>query len=65
MHSKSPWLKDKFSRNLFKEPKENRPPAWSKVDAVLEALQEGGGKGWSCAEAADAGHSLHEDMDVA
>ena len=33
VHEKGPLLQDPF-RELFEEPIESRPPAWSKIDAV-------------------------------
>lgn len=37
VHEQGPLSQDNF-KGLFMEPTENRPPAWSKIDGVLEAI---------------------------
>jgi len=38
IYSKSPFLDDGFGETLFQEPREHRPPAWGKVDGVIEGI---------------------------
>ncbi|CAD7925363.1 unnamed protein product [Amoebophrya sp. A120] len=40
VHAKGPLLQDQFA-GLYEEPPAHRPPAWSKIDAVLLGLREG------------------------
>ncbi|CAD7942604.1 unnamed protein product [Amoebophrya sp. A25] len=40
VHEKGPLLQDQF-KDLFTEPPSHRPPAWSKIDAVLMGLRQG------------------------